>query len=143
MLFCENYPLDTKGSFFMSKFKKHLIGDVHLTKDLTLLLLIGGLYSLSIALSNTFVNIYLWKQTGELKDIGLYNLAVAVAQPFTFILAGRWAKKIDRVIVFRIGIISSCPFLFKCFRLWYICIKIFTSFGCSFGNGLWFLLARF
>ena len=27
----------------MSKFKKHLIGDVHLTKDLTLLLLIGGL----------------------------------------------------------------------------------------------------
>src|SRR4051812_46183087 len=94
----------------MSKFKKHLIGDVHLTKDLTLLLLIGGLYSLSVALSNTFVNIYLWKQTGELNDIGLYNLAVTVAQPFTFILAGRWAKKIDRVMVFRIGVILLALF---------------------------------
>lgn len=81
----------------MSTFKKHLFGEVDLTKDLTLLLLIGGLYSLSVALSNTFVNIYLWKQTGELMDIGLYNLAVVIAQPLTFILAGRWAK---RLIVF-------------------------------------------
>jgi MFS transporter, YQGE family, putative transporter len=94
----------------MSKFKKHLIGNVQLTKDLILLLSIGGLYSLSVALSNTFVNIYLWKQTGELNDIGLYNLAVTVAQPFTFILAGRWAKKIDRVMVFRIGVILLALF---------------------------------
>lgn len=94
----------------MSTFKKHVFGEVELTKDLTLLLLIGGLYSLSVALSNTFVNIYLWKQTGELKDIGLYNLAVVVAQPFTFILAGRWAKKIDRVIVLRIGVIFLALF---------------------------------
>ena len=42
----------------MSKFKKHLIGNIQLTKDLILLLSIGGLYSLSVALSNTFVNIY-------------------------------------------------------------------------------------
>lgn len=94
----------------MSKFRKHLLGEVELTKDLTLLLLIGGLYALSVALSNTFVNIYLWKQTGELKDIGLYNLAVVVAQPLTFILAGRWAKKIDRVIVLRIGVIFLALF---------------------------------
>lgn len=94
----------------MTTFKKHLFGDIELTKDLTLLLLIGGLYSLSVALSNTFVNIFLWKQTGELLDIGLYNLAVTVAQPLTFILAGRWAKKIDRVIVLRIGVIFLALF---------------------------------
>lgn len=88
----------------MSKMKK-LIGDVELTKDLTLLLVIGGLYSLSIALSNTFVNIYLWKQSGQFKDLGLYNLAIVILQLLTFILAGRWAKKIDRVIVLRIGVI--------------------------------------
>ncbi|MFE8703170.1 MFS transporter [Cytobacillus sp. FJAT-54145] len=93
----------------MSKVKK-LIGDVELTKDLTLLLLIGGLYSLSVALSNTFVNIYLWKQSGEFKDLGLYNLSVVVLQPITFILAGRWAKKIDRVIVLRIGVIFLALF---------------------------------
>ena len=99
----------------MSKFKKHLFGDVELTKDLLLLLLIGGLYSLSIALSNTFVNIYLWKQTGELLDLGLYNLASAIAQPLTFILAGRMAKKVDRVIVLRIGVILLA--LFYCIVL--------------------------
>lgn len=93
----------------MSKVKK-LLGDVELTKDLSLLLIIGGLYSLSVALSNTFVNIYLWKQSGEYKDLGMYNLAVVVLQPITFILAGRWAKKIDRVIVLRIGVIFLALF---------------------------------
>ena len=90
------------------KFK--FLGDVELTKDLTLLLMIGGLYSLSVALSNTFVNIYLWKQTGKYSDLALYNLAVVVLQPLTFILAGRWAKKIDRVIVLRIGVIFLALF---------------------------------
>ncbi|MEI5905833.1 MFS transporter [Bacillus spongiae] len=88
----------------MSHLKK-VLGDVELTKDLTLLLLIGGIYSLSIALSNTFVNIYLWKQSGEYLDLGIYNLTIVIFQPLTFILAGRWAKKIDRVIVLRIGVI--------------------------------------
>ena len=88
----------------MKKWQK-LIGEIELTKDLSLLLVIGGLYSLSIALSNTFVNIFLWKQSGAYLDIALYNLAVVVMQPLTFILAGRWAKKIDRVIVLRIGVI--------------------------------------
>lgn len=93
----------------MSKVKK-LIGDIDLTKDLLLLLLIGGLYSLSVALSNTFVNIYLWKQSGDFKDLAIYNLSVVVLQPLTFILAGRWAKKIDRVIVLRIGVIFLAIF---------------------------------
>ncbi|WHX99327.1 MFS transporter [Neobacillus sp. DY30] len=84
------------------KFK--FLGDVQLTKDLSLLLIIGGLYSLSVALSNTFVNIYLWKQTGEFSDLALYNLSIVILQPLTFILAGRWAKKIDRVKVLRIGV---------------------------------------
>jgi MFS transporter, YQGE family, putative transporter len=93
----------------MSKVNR-LLGDIELTKDLALLLIIGGLYSLSIALSNTFVNIYLWKQSGELADLAMYNLSIVVAQPLTFILAGRWAKKIDRVIVLRIGVIFLALF---------------------------------
>lgn len=93
----------------MSSYKK-LLGDIDLTKDLTLLLLIGGLYSLSIALSNTFVNIYLWKQSGEFIDLGIYNLTVVIFQPITFILAGRLAKKVDRVIVLRFGVIFLALF---------------------------------
>ncbi|MEH7272909.1 MFS transporter [Neobacillus vireti] len=90
------------------KFK--FLGEVELTKDLTLLLFIGGLYSLSVALSNTFVNIYLWKQTGEFSDLALYNLSIVILQPLTFILAGRWAKKVDRVKVLRIGVIALAVF---------------------------------
>ena len=90
------------------KFK--FLGDVQLTKDLSLLLIIGGLYSLSVALSNTFVNIFLWKQTGEYSDLALYNLSIVILQPLTFILAGRWAKKVDRVKVLRIGVIFLAIF---------------------------------
>lgn len=89
---------------------KKLIGDVEVNKDLMLLLIIGGLYSLSIALSNTFVNVYLWKQSGEFSDLGFYNLAIVIFQPLTFILAGRWAKKIDRVIVLRLGVVFLALF---------------------------------
>lgn len=93
----------------MTRFKR-LLGDIELKKDIVFLLLIGGLYSMSVALSNTFVNIYLWKQSGEFIDLGIYNLTVVIFQPLTFILAGRWAKKIDRVIVLRIGVIFLALF---------------------------------
>ncbi|WP_042355041.1 MFS transporter [Bacillus rubiinfantis] len=104
--------------------KLKFLGDVELTRDLSLLLIIGGLYSLSVALSNTFVNIYLWKQTGKYSDLALYNLAIVVLQPLTFILAGRWAKKIDRVIVLRIGVI--------CLALFYLSVLIIGSKAATF-----------
>lgn len=89
---------------------KKLSGDIEITKDLVMLLLIGGLYSLSISLSNTFVNIYLWKQSGRFMDIAIYNLAIVVFELITFILAGRWAKKIDRILVLRAGVIFLAAF---------------------------------
>src|SRR5690625_4540274 len=76
-----------------------------INKDLTLLLTIGGLYSLGIFLSNTFVNVYLWRQSNDFITIGLYNLAIFVFQPITFIVAGKLAKKIDRILVLRLGVI--------------------------------------
>lgn len=96
----------------MKMFLKKFLGDVEVNRDLTLLLIIGGLYALSIALSNTFVNVYLWKQSGQFTDIALYNLASVIMQPITFILAGRWAKKIDRVIVLRLGVSFLSVFFF-------------------------------
>ncbi|MBH0229886.1 MFS transporter [Halobacillus yeomjeoni] len=80
------------------------LGHENVSKDLLLLLLIGGLYSLGIFLSSTFVNIYLWKQSNSYTDIALYNLSIYVLQPLTFIFAGKCAKKIDRVIVLRTGV---------------------------------------
>ncbi|SHF61265.1 MFS transporter [Ornithinibacillus halophilus] len=82
-----------------------IFGTTEINRDLIFLLLIGGLYSLGIYLSNTFVNIYLWKQAGDYITIAIYNLAIFIFQPITFILAGKIAKKIDRVIVLRLGVI--------------------------------------
>jgi YQGE family putative transporter len=93
---------------------KKVVGDVEVSKDLLLLLIIGGLYALAISISNSFVNIYLWKQSGEFSDLAIYNLAVVVLQPLTFILAGKWAKRIDRVVVLRLGV----SFLYRCISQW-------------------------
>ncbi|MBS4194691.1 MFS transporter [Lederbergia citri] len=89
---------------------KRIFNDIDVTKDLLLLLLIGGLYSLSISLSNTFVNVYLWKQSKSFIDLAIYNLTIVVIQPIFFIIAGRWAKKVDRVIVLRLGVIFLALF---------------------------------
>ncbi|WP_338470260.1 MFS transporter [Niallia sp. XMNu-256] len=127
----------------MSKFKKHLFGEIDLTKDLVLLLLIGGLYSLSVALSNTFVNIYLWKQTGDFIDIGLYNLASVIAQPLTFIFAGRMAKKVDRVIVLRIGVIFLAMFYLSVLAFGSDAAKFLLLLGAVLGVGYGFYWLAF
>ncbi|AOL35184.1 MULTISPECIES: MFS transporter [Geobacillus] len=93
----------------MAFFQK-LTGQEQVNRDLLLLLCIGGFYTLGVSLSNTFVNIYLWKQTGDFRDLALYNLAVVTMQPLTFIFAGRLAKQIDRILVLRLGV--SCLAVF-------------------------------
>ncbi|WZY01018.1 MFS transporter [Bacillus sp. FSL W7-1360] len=87
-----------------------LFGPVEVTKDLKLLLLIGGLYALSVALSNTFVNVFLWKQSGEFIDLALYNLMVVIFQPLSFWAAGMLTKRIDRAHVLRIGVVLMSLF---------------------------------
>lgn len=87
-----------------------MVGDMELNRDIQLLLVVGGLYALSIALSNTFVNVYLWKQSGEFMSLAVYNLFIVIMHPLVFILAGRWAKKIDRIIVLRLGVIFLSVF---------------------------------
>ena len=88
----------------MRKTLKFAIKNTQVNRDLIFLLIIGGLYSLGIFLSNTFVNVYLWKQQGDYVTIAIYNLGIFIFQPITFILAGKIAKKIDRVIVLRLGV---------------------------------------
>ncbi|QIZ68377.1 MFS transporter [Geobacillus subterraneus] len=93
----------------MSLFEK-LTGQERMDRDLLLLLCIGGFYALAVSLSNTFVNIYLWKQTGDFRDLALYNLAVVTMQPLTFLFAGRLAKQMDRILILRLGV--SCLAVF-------------------------------
>ena len=89
----------------MAKTLRSVLTQTNINRDLILLLTIGGLYSLGIFLSNTFVNIYLWKQAGDYTTIAVYNLAIFIFQPLAFIMAGKIAKKVDRIIVLRLGVI--------------------------------------
>lgn len=82
----------------------------YVQRDLILLLTIGGLYALGIFLSNTFVNVYLWRQTNDYLTIAFYNLAIFIVQPLTFIIGGKIAKMIDRIIVLRAGVIFLSVF---------------------------------
>ncbi|MBB6448869.1 YQGE family putative transporter [Geomicrobium halophilum] len=92
--------------------KRLLPENVEATKDFKLLLLIGGLYALSTALSNTFVNVYIWKQSGEITAIALYHLITVLFQPLAFFFAGRLVKRMDRTSVLRIGVILLALFYF-------------------------------
>ncbi len=123
--------------------KFNLFGDTDRTKELLLLLVVGGLFALSTALSNTFVNIYLWKQSGELKDIALYNLSIVCIQPVAFFIAGKLTKKIDRVIVLRIGVIILSLFYLYVLFLGKQASEYLLILGGLLGAGLGFYWLAF
>ncbi|PTX58269.1 YQGE family putative transporter [Melghirimyces profundicolus] len=75
-----------------------------------LLLIISGLFAVSTAMSNTFVNVYLWKLKQDFAVIGRFNLANYLAMAVTFVLAGRLSKQVDRVIAIRIGVALQALF---------------------------------
>lgn len=112
-------------------------------KDLYLLLMISGLYFLAIALSNTFVNIFLWKHTKSFIDIGLYNLIIVIFQPIAFIIAGRWAKRVDRVIVLRAGVVVLALFFISVLTLGSNTPQFLILFGALIGIGYGFYWCAF
>jgi len=76
----------------------------HLKSQAWWLLLISGIFSLSVGLSNTFVNIYLWKVDHDYSVIGWYNFCVYATMPLAFLAAGYVAKRVHTVWALRIGI---------------------------------------
>jgi MFS transporter, YQGE family, putative transporter len=118
-------------------------GDAEVNKDLKLLLLVGGLFALSVALSNTFVNVYLWKQNGDYMTIALYNLFIVILQPIVFILAGRWAKQVDRVIVLRLGVAFLSVFYLVVLLLGDVAVQYVILLGSLLGIGYGFYWLAF
>lgn len=112
-------------------------------KDLLILLAISGLYFLSLSLSNTFVNVFLWKHTKNLIDIGFYNLMIVLFQPVTFLIAGRLAKKIDRVLVLRTGISFLALFFVSVLFLGAHARQFLLLFGGLLGIGYGFYWCAF
>lgn len=112
-------------------------------RDLVLLLTIGGLYSLGIFLSNTFVNVYLWRQANDYTVIAMYNLAIFIFQALTFVLAGKIAKKIDRAIVLRLGVTFLSLFFLTVLIVGEQAAKYNFLLGCLLGIGYGFYWLAF
>lgn len=127
----------------MSKLRKMFIGNIEVSKELKLLLIIGGLYSLSVALSNTFVNVYIWKQNNDYITIALFNLFIVLVQPLVFILAGRWAKQVDRIIVLRLGVLFLFIFYLTVLLLGALAAKYAILLGILLGIGFGFYWLAF
>ncbi|MCM3730706.1 MFS transporter [Fictibacillus nanhaiensis] len=119
------------------------MGNDQYPKDLFFLLFVGGLFTLSTALSNTFVNIFLWKQSGELSDIAIYNLTIVIMQPIAFYLAGWVAKKIDRVVVLRIGVVILALFYIGVLFMGSMASNFLIALGAMLGFGLGFYWLAF
>ncbi|MBO8171171.1 MAG: MFS transporter [Bacillaceae bacterium] len=78
--------------------------EVPLGHQAKLLLAMNGLFLVAVALSNTFVNVYLWKIKNDFSLIGLYNLMMYVTMPVVFYLGGIMVKRVDRVMSIRLGV---------------------------------------
>lgn len=134
---------DEGGDVLKKSLITKLIGDVEITRDLLILLLIGGIYSLGVALSNTFVNVFLWRRSGEFLDLALYNFASAALQPIAYFIAGKWAKKIDRIIVLRLGVIFLACFYFTVLLLSEKANEFLLLLGAILGIGFGFYWLAF
>ncbi len=75
-----------------------------MSKKAAILLVISGLFTLAIGLSNVFVNIFLWKQTNDFIVIAKYNLMHHLLIPFGFLIGGWLSKKKSGTWPLRIGI---------------------------------------
>jgi YQGE family putative transporter len=120
---------------------KYIIGEIDLNRDLLLLLSIGTLYSLATALANTFVNVYLWKQSHNYMPIALYQISISILQAITFILVGKLAKRIDRVIILRAGVILLALFYISVlfFQTKSLFLTILIGMILGMGNGCYWL----
>ncbi|SHE78824.1 MFS transporter, YQGE family, putative transporter [Seinonella peptonophila] len=75
-----------------------------LDREAWLLITINGLFAIANALSNTFVNIYLWKMNHDLITISWFQFSSYIGMLIATLFAGWLTKKLDRVINIRLGV---------------------------------------
>jgi MFS transporter, YQGE family, putative transporter len=80
------------------------IPHLHLQPMAFRLLCISGLFGLSVGLSNTFVNIFIWKVDESFVAIALYNIGAYLLMPVAFTLAGMMSDHLHIAFTLRIGV---------------------------------------
>ncbi len=63
-----------------------------------------ALFALASALSDGFVNVFIWRLKGDFTLIAQYMLSTYIVVPFVFYLCGYIAMRIDRVSIYKTGI---------------------------------------
>lgn len=81
-----------------------------LTKNAVIFLLVQALYVLSTALSATFVNVYMWRLTSDMRYIVFQNMLSSITIVIMFILSGQISRKFGITSCIRLGIISNLLF---------------------------------
>jgi MFS transporter, YQGE family, putative transporter len=99
---------------------------------------ISGLFAASTSLSNTFVNVYLWRINSQFALIGWFNLVSYVAMAVAFVVAGRLAKRVDRVVIVRLGVALQALFYLSVLILGRKAVTYVTLLGCFMGIGAGF-----
>lgn len=88
-----------------------------MSRQAWLLAAITGLYVGATALSNTFVNAYLWKLKRDFATLGWFNLAQYVAMGLVFLAAGYLTNRWDRVWALRLGMLAHAAFYLAVLQL--------------------------
>lgn len=74
-------------------------------KSLKRLIIITALFAAGSALSDVFVNIYIWRIKSDFMLIAKYLISCYIVVPFTFYLCGYLGTKIDRVKIYISGLV--------------------------------------
>lgn len=109
-----------------------------LDREAWLLIVLGILFAVATALSNTFVNVYLWKIKRDLLMISKYHLASYLGMLVATGIAGWLSKNHDRVFNVRLGVgVLSIFYLFVLFLgesapyyVWFL--GALLGMGCGF-----------
>jgi len=109
-----------------------------LSKSYYFLLSVNFLFTVATALSNTFVNVYLWKLKNDYLIIGFFNLFHYLFIPLTFIVAGKFAKENKYFVSIRYGIYISIIFYLTVLLLGKSAVQIEILLGIILGTSLGF-----
>jgi MFS transporter, YQGE family, putative transporter len=114
--------------------ERRLAGEARLS------LLIHFFFQFGASMSGLFLNLYLWRLTGDLWINGMYNIINFTVSAGGFVLGGWIAKKTDRMYAYRLGLLLISAF--------YICVvlaqekvaefyQLFAIFGGLSGSFYW------
>ncbi|KEO84192.1 MFS transporter [Tumebacillus flagellatus] len=102
------------------------------------LLAVNALFAGASALSNTFLNIYLWKLVRGLEQIALYNFLIFLFTALGYVGAGWLAKRTDRLYTLRLGVSFLAVFYVLILVLGPRVAETYPWLGCLQGAGAGF-----